>query len=126
LGEELKRPFDYICSVIDNEGIKLKQEGYNHQLKHLIEKDIAQFSEKLKNAMEHQQIDPKNLDQHLSEEFNEFLPQEKINKFKFSTYQDKNEMANAKLLKFITRNQNIQDKKNDAFKHGVIAGEELL
>jgi hypothetical protein len=126
LGEELKRPFDYICAVIDNEGVKLKQESYNHELKHIIEKDVQEFSQKLRDAIQHQKIDPKDLEQHLSEEFNDLIPQTKINKFKYSSYQDKNEMMNAKLLKFITRSQNIQDKKNDAFKHAMLSGEELL
>ena len=43
LGEELKRPINYRCSIINSEGIKNKEMIKTHKLKHWIENQVQQY-----------------------------------------------------------------------------------
>ena len=41
-------------------------------------------------------------------------------------FQDSREIASNKILNYLSRTLSVKDKKNDAFKHGLISGEEIV
>lgn len=136
LGEELKRPFDYIVATLSEEGIRQK----------LIEKDesirthlgsIVDTITQYYTQMAQTQLDP-NMDeaakeqaqqqaqQQLQEAIDKAVSPETLEKAGSMTFTQKLEVVWSKILRYLTTAQNIMDKKNDAFKHGLIAGLEAI
>lgn len=114
LGEELKRPLNYKTILVNSEGIKSKQLEITKKLQVLVEEHMAQYIEALKTGDEEQsqaflqtQLDPSELE-----------------KLKFSSYLSSKEKLANSILKYLVHQQDIKEKMNDGFKHGLLAGDE--
>lgn len=114
LGEELKRPFPFKVININPEGIKSKlayrDEVLRNTILSKIENTLAAF-----NLQFQSQIDPSKV-----------VDETELQKIQNLNFLDAKEITGAKLLKFLLQKENIKDKRNDAFKHGLISGEELI
>ena len=125
LGEELKRPINYRCTIINSEGIKNKEMIKTHKLKHWIENQVQKYTMDLQMQL-HGQVPEPELQKHIEEESQQLIPPNQINKWYSTSYQDALEIAGSKLMKYLMIKLDIKDKKNDSFKHALISGDELL
>jgi hypothetical protein len=66
------------------------------------------------------------LQKHVQEESANLIDPALLDKWYSTSYQDSAEIASSKLLKHLLRKLNIQDKRNDAFKHALISGDEII
>lgn len=113
LGEEIKRPFNYKAVLINGEGIRAKQEQKKAVIRQYITQQIDQVIEELtqqeiiKDSSE--LVDPAQLQAAMSTNFME----------------DREILAN-KILSYYWRRLDCKAKKNDSFKHGLLAGEEVV
>lgn len=104
LGEEIRRPFKYKAVLTNEDGIKSKLSHRDELLKQYVTAQIqAVFSEEQQKVMD---------------------PIE-IQKYMNTTYLDAREMLTNKLLKYYERSLDLQDRKNDGFKHALISGIEV-
>lgn len=111
LGEELRRPFNYKVVLINDDGIKSK---LAHRDKLLKEYVMAKVNAVIS------QVYPE------AKDTSEVLPPEEIAKYMNTTYLDSREITASKLLNYLVRSLQIKDKKNDAFKHALLSGEEIV
>lgn len=114
LGEELRRPFDYRVTVTDDEGIRskllLRNEMLFNTILQKVENTIAGMG-----MMFETDVDPSML-----------VEEKDMAMVKNLSFLSKKEVAANKLLKYLTKALNLKDIKNDAFKHGLISGEEFV
>lgn len=111
LGEELRRPFNYKVVLINDDGIKSKLAHRDKMLQEFVMSKV--------NAVI-SQVYPE------AQDSSEVLPPEEIAKFMATKYLDSREITASKLLSYFVRQADIKDKKNDAFKHALLAGEEIV
>jgi hypothetical protein len=133
LGEELKRPFDYRTVIINDDGIKSK----------LIERDLAiqdkvqQIVDTIYKFIQSRATNSSNpesmgeeektaLDQKIQETIDRVMSPDEIEKNFSSSFIHRKERVASKVLRYLTTEQHILDKKNDAFKHGLISGKEFV
>lgn len=114
LGEESRRPFNFKAILVNSEGVKSKlaykdtllREYLNQQIQSV----IASISEAYPQGQEPQQVmDPATIDRYMK-----------------TSYLESREILASKILNYLLKQQSIQDKKNDAFKHALISGEEFV
>lgn len=114
LGEELKRPFNYRTVLVNSDGIKSKQLAKQQFLRDFImyelEKTMSQFS---KGEFE-------------MEELNNLIEPSELESYMSTTYLHAKEHVANQILQYLTKKLSIPELKNDAFKHGLIAGEEFI
>jgi hypothetical protein len=147
LGEELKRPFDYFTLIVNEEGVREKLamkdsmiydylfgvvEAIETETANAIKQTMQQIPDEQKQTMSEQEV--AQMEQQIQQEV-----QAKVAK-KLESMQSpmevemalrqgtlhKKEKAGAKLLKYLTLEQDIIDKKNDSFKHGLISGKQIV
>lgn len=117
LGEELARPFPYKAVLVNSEGVKSKLAHRDYLLKQYvysqIESTLSQVSE----------VYPKDL----TEKYGDAVmnPQE-IDSYMRTSYMDGREILSNKILSYLSKKLRIKKVKNDAFKHALIAGEEVV
>ena len=105
LGEELRRPFKYRAVLINEDGIKSKLKHRDDLLrKYVYESIAAAFGQEGMKA-----LDPSQVDMYMK-----------------TQYLDAREILVNKLLSYYERAADIGDKKNDAFKHALISGYEVV
>ena len=117
LGEELRRPFNFKPVLINSDGIRQKLEYQDalyrnyvySQLQESIQRISGMYSPQLLEEINTPIIDPKD-----------------VKKYMAHTYQDAREILASKILNYLIIADDVVDKKNDAFKHALIAGEEVL
>lgn len=117
LGEELKRPFNYKAVLVNSEGIKTK---LAHRDKLLREYVNGQIQQTINGLSEHYQ---KELTE---EEVGQLLDPKQIEKHMATTYLEAREILANKLLQYFDKALTVREKKNDAFKHALISGEEFV
>jgi len=122
LGEEMRRPFNYNSLLINSSGIRTKQAMRTELLKETILKNIEELVQVIRELNQNPE-DPA-AEQRVQEKINALVPPEELQTLSPSTYLDRREIMATKLLKYLTKQQNIREKMNDAFKHGLISGEE--
>lgn len=117
LGEELRRPFNFKSVLTNSEGVKsklaYKDSLYRNYLYSQIQNHIKQisnlYSPDLLEVAQESIMEPEQIEEYYS-----------------TSYLESREILASKLLQYLVKTQNIKDKKNDAFKHALIAGEEIL
>lgn len=114
LGEELALPVTFQSIITNSEGIKTKLMVKNNMLRDYV---IAQIQSTLTSL---------GYDKELVEDPSQVLDPKDIEKYMNSTHVDSREKLNNKLLQYIIRKLNVKDIKNDAFKHALISGYELV
>lgn len=115
LGEELARPLDYRTVLVNSDGIKSRQLQKDKLLKDFLiyemEKTIAQTTNN-PQAMDAEQQPPIN--------------PEEIDNYMQNSYLDAKEHTANQILQYLIRKLGVKDSMNDAFKHGLISGEECV
>lgn len=114
LGEELKRPFNYRAVLTNSEGIQAKQMHKKFLLRQFLMNEFNKHMSQYADMPE-------------AEDFVEnIIPPEKIEEYFSKSYRDAREHLADQILQYLSRKENLTEKKNDGFKHGLIAGEELV
>jgi len=113
LSKEARAPFDYRVILTNNDGIKSKLDMQNemmfNSLLQKIEQTMAQMGLQFESQVDTTKlIDPR-----------------QVAEVKNLSFLSKKEVTGNRLLKYLVQYESLKDKKNDAFKHGLIAGEEF-
>lgn len=112
LGEELKRTFNFRTVLVNSEGVKSKQEAKSKLLRQYIQSYIESLIAK-HNPSVSPEVPLENT-----------VKPEEINEYMAYTYLDAKEKLANQLLQYLFYKEDIIDKKNDGFKHGLLSGEE--
>jgi len=123
LGEELKRPFNYKVVLTNKEGIRSKLEEKNRLLREYVTTVVDIERQKVMQSL--QGVPQQEIEEAAQARLNEVMPPEMIEKYMRTTFRESREILGSNLLKYLVRKENIKDKKNDGFKHGLIAGGEF-
>jgi hypothetical protein len=142
LGEELKRKLNFRAIVTNSEGIKSKEVKRTQLLREYVEMMIEKEKEKIMQSYQQKNPPPKQNEesqqnpesqqimeqyqQKMQDEVNKVMNPKEIDKYMSTEYQEAREILVQKILNFLIKEQDISEKKNDAFKHGLISGEELI
>lgn len=114
LGEELTRPFNYKVVLTDPEGVKSKLAHRDQLLREYVTSKIQEVLQQLQ-ASSSEQIDPSTV-----------MDPSKIDSYMSTSYLSSREILASKLLKYLYKELDIPHIKNDAYKHGLISGEEIV
>lgn len=115
LGEELRRPFNFKVSLTSPNGIRSKLAHRDQLLKDFvyaqIQSTIQSFSSTHPQLLEDPSsvMDPKTIEMYMN-----------------TSYLESREITASKILEYLKRHLSIQEKKNDAFKHALLSGEEIV
>lgn len=117
LGDELKRPFNFRAVLVNADGIRSKLEKRDSMIRNYV---YAKMQETLQSI--NTLYSPELLDE-LGEEI---LTPEQIKQYVKYNYRERREILSENILNYLLKRLHIKDKKNDAFKHGLISGEEVV
>lgn len=128
LGEELLRPFNYRPLLINSEGIKTKQAAFTETLRGLILQNVEQLVQAVRSRYDQNvpEQERQQLEQEIQDKVNSLIDPSELAKIRRTSYLDQREIMSARILDYLVLNQRIRSKMNDAFKHGLIAGEEIV
>jgi len=152
LGEEMRRPFRFTVALINSEGIRKKENKKSEMLQAWVENEMqlyaVQLQQKIKAKQQAAQIQAhpegseaqqasaeqaqqeqeqlKLIEQQLTESQSQLIPPQELDKWHKTKYRDSREITGSKILNYLMQQQKIKEKKNDTFKHGLIAGESFL
>lgn len=132
LGMEMKMPFSWKVVAVNEEATtRREQEEFGRIKEYVVNSIIAPIKEKLELEAQ-QQMQGRELtaeeQQKISEEVSQQLKAqtpEEVRKYMVREHQDPAEALANQLLEYLIRKQNIKDKFNKAWKHALIAGEEI-
>lgn len=132
LGEELKRPFDYTVVTISEEGIRQKlvekDEAIRDYLEQAVNSIVETYNQQMQastdpNLSEEQKAQAQEkAQQEMQAKIDRIVSPDYIERALSTTSSQKREITWSKILRYLSTVQNILDKKNDGFKHGLIAG----
>lgn len=117
LGDELQRPFHYKAVLVNSEGVKSKLAHRDFLLRQFVYSKMQEVLSQISQSYDKQFVD---------ESISEVLSPEEINKMMRTSYLDAREILGNKILNYLTKTLLIRSKKNEAFKHALIAGEEFV
>lgn len=117
LSDESKRPFNFRTVLTNAEGIRSKLQYRDSMIRNYI---YSKLQETLKNVS---QLYTPDLLEDIS---TDILPPEETQKFMKYSYRERREILGEKILQYLQKKLDIRDLKNDAFKHGLISGEEIV
>lgn len=112
LGEEIKTPFRFRTVLVNSEGIRAKELHKKELLKKILTTEIQSVIAQIKGSESEDTsdlIDPRELEHYMS-----------------YTYQEAREKLASDMLKYLIRKDQLKEKKNEAFKHGLLSGEEII
>jgi hypothetical protein len=115
LGEELRRPFNYNVVLTNPDGVKSKLAMRDSLFRNYVHAKIQEVLTSLN-------INP---EESLFDEASLVDPQD-VDKYMSTHFLDAKEILGSKILLYLDRKLSLKDMKNDAFKHGLISGEELV
>lgn len=114
LGEELRRPFNFRAVLVNPDGIKSKLAHRDDLLRNYVYSHIQAVLDEFNQTPEEPLFDPSTL----------IDPQE-LENYMSTKYLSAKEILANKILNYLIKALHIKDLKNDAFKHGLISGEEF-
>ena len=123
LGEELKRPFNYRTVLTNSDAIQSKLEHKRALLRQFLQTSLSMH---INDVMERFYGETLDDPQAMQQQMTSLVPPEKLDQYMSMTYRHAKEHTADVMLQYLVRQQNIQEKKNDSFKHGLIAGEEFV
>jgi hypothetical protein len=136
LGEELKRPFNFRTYLVNSQAVNSYTRKRKELQKQYVEQTLNVELEKVKqrflSLLEPEQQTPQTdeekqqLEQELQQKVDEILSPEQIEKYMKTEWRDGVEIMMDQLLQWFNRKLRIKRKKNDGFKHALIAGEEFV
>jgi len=115
LGEELRRPFNYRAILVNPDGVKSKLAHRDDLLRNYVYSKIQEVLTSFQQQPEEPLFDPSTL-----------MDPSTIDQYMSTKYLSAKEILASKLLRYLTIQLSLKDKKNDAFKHGLISGEEFV
>lgn len=139
LGEELKRPFDYRTVVVDTDSIRTKFLEQDMLVGDFIKNTVGKFTQIISDytkKVEQVQQDPtlspeemqaveQQMQEKINAEIDRIFSEEQLSSFNNNNFITAKEQAASKLLKYLERKLDLPSRKNDNFKHALIAGEEI-
>lgn len=134
LGEELKRNFNFRAVLTSAKGAKererKKTELLRDYIQAAIQNEMKLYELKLRKAQGStspiSQEQAAQLEQQIKKEMDEYMDPKEIEKFMATTYRQSREILAQQILEYVVKKQSLHEKRNDAFKHGAIAGEEIV
>lgn len=135
LGEELARPFNFQTVITNSDGISEKLLQMEMTIRDYIDsfrQRVSQMiSEKVNASVQQgqQELTPEQeqeLNQQIEQLIESFVSTEKLESLKQRTILTRVERLCSRFMSSMVRQLNIKDKSNDGFKHGLIAGEEII
>lgn len=140
LGEELKRRMDFRAVLVNQTGIRKKEIKRTELMRNYIESEIDREKQRIMKRLQSKNPPPnvegqapeqakqvqEEYQNQLQNEVNKVLNPAEIDKFMSIEYQEAREITVQRLINYFVRKLYINDKKNDSFKHALIAGEEVL
>jgi hypothetical protein len=118
LGEELRRPFNFRTILVNADAIRSKLAHRDALIRQYIEAQVERTIQSLSSLYE----DPERLEEMTAN----VLDPRQIDLYFKTTYLDAKERLSSQILRYLIRSHDIQDKKNDAFKHACISGKEVV
>lgn len=115
LGEELRRPFNYRVVLTNPDGVKSKLAYRDDLLRNFVYSKIEEVLTSFNQQPEEPLFDPSTL-----------MDPSTIESYMATSYLSAKEITASKILNYLTRKLSLKEKKNDAFKHGLISGEEFV
>jgi hypothetical protein len=115
LGDELRRPFNFKAVLTNSEGIRSKLAYKDTLLRNFVMSKIQGTIEEMGNTLSEDMFDPEIL-----------MDPATVDEYMSLSYLDAKEITANKLLQYLLKELSIADLKNDAFKHGLISGQELV
>lgn len=116
LGEEARAPWDFRAVITNPDGIKSKLLAKDEMLRNYVMSRIDEMLSQAGITMGDETYDKSS----------PIKSPEEINKYMSTTYLDAREHLANQILNVLIKELNLKDLKNDAFKHGLISGEELI
>jgi len=135
LGEELARPFNFQTVITNSDGISEKLMQMEMSIRDYIDSFKARvnqiITEKVNASVQqgNQEITPEQeqqMNQEIDQMVQSFVSNDKLESLKQRTVLTRIERLCSRFMSSMVKQLNIKDKANDGFKHGLIAGEELL
>lgn len=123
LSDESKRPFNYKAILINDSGIRTKQFERTELMKNLLESKIQNLIDLIKQRSQANQTP--NLDNKINDAVKEVIDPVSMSRYNATNFLSSKEIAANYLINYIVKQQRIRYKMNDAFKHGLISGEEF-
>jgi hypothetical protein len=134
LGEELARPFNFQTVITNSDGISEKMvqtemnirdyiDSFRQRVMELVSAKVTQ------NVDQSQEMTPEQeqqLNQEIDQLVQSYISNDKLDSLKQKTFLTRVERLCSRFMKSMVRQLNIKDKSNDGFKHGLIAGEEIV
>jgi len=117
LGEELKRPFNFRAVLVNTEGVRSKLQERDSMYRNYVYSKLQETLQSI-NALYVPQL--------VEDMSQEILPPEDVQKYIKYNYRERREILSENILNYLTKKLHIKDKKSDGFKHGLIAGEEIV
>lgn len=138
LGEELKRRLNFRAVITNADGIKKKELKRTELMRTYIEAQIEREKQRIQQAFQQKNPQPQMSEEQMQTEegmrameeyqaqmqdsINKVMSPEEIDKFMTQEYQEGREILVQKILNYLIREQNVDEKKNDAFKHACLSG----
>jgi len=116
LGDELSRPFSFKAVLVNSEGVKSKLLHRDYLLRQFVYSKIQTIIQELGSTDK----------EFVDSSINEILPPDEVDKLMKTSYLDAREILSNKILNYLYRVLLIKSKKNDAYKHALIAGAEYV
>lgn len=116
LGDELARPFSFKAVLTNSDGVRSKLAHRDYLLKQFVYSKIQSTIQQLSSTDK----------EFVESSMNDILPPEQIDEMMRTSYMDAREVLANKILQYLYKALGVRAKKNDAFKHALIAGEEYV
>lgn len=130
LGEEMLRPFNFRPILVNSEGIRTKQAGMTESLRQAIMRGVEELIQLLKSRYVNQnpqmsEDEMMQIEQEIQSKVGSLVDQSDLEALNHTSYLDAREIMASRILEYLLHAQSIREKMNDAFKHGLISGEEF-
>lgn len=116
LSDESKRPFTFRSVLVNSEGVRSKLAHRDSLLRNYLNSTIQQYLAAIPNLYNQELLEP--LQPVLQ-------PAELQNYLKYN-YRERREILSQQLLNYLQKALDLKDLKNDAFKHALISGDEIV
>lgn len=117
LGDEAIRPFNYKALLVNSDGVRSKMEVKDSMIRNFIFSKLQETLSQIEGAYVPELVEQMSA---------EIMPPEQINTYMKMNYRDRRESLSERILQYLHRKLSIKEKKSDGFKHGLIAGEEIV
>jgi hypothetical protein len=129
LGNELKRPFPFKTVLTNSEGIKSKTVERTLAIQDAIQQDINELVQMLSSMVGQPNMEnPEEVErarQQVNQMVDRLIDKDSLDQYLSTNYMEAREILAASILDYLFHKQNLRDKMNDGFKHGLISGEEI-